>query len=174
MRRRVIGWGLGIVASCVLTVSLEAAGVAAAPRSSAPPKPAPAIEVTTLDGRTISLEALKGKVVLVDFWATWCPPCREEIPHFIQLYNTYAPKIEILGVAMDEEGEEVVAPFVKEHQIPYPIAIGTEALMDAFGGVRGLPTTFVVDPKGRIIRKYLGYQELEVFEQDIRALLPDS
>ena len=174
MTRRVIGWGIGMMAACWLATSVEASGATSTFKASAPPRPAPAFEVTTLDGRTISLASLKGKVVIVDFWATWCPPCREEIPHFVQLYKTYAPKLEILGISLDEDGKEAVAAFVKEHEMTYPVALGDEALGDTFGGIRGLPTTFVIDPQGRIVRKYLGYQPPETFEHDIQALLPES
>ena len=172
MTRRVIGWGLGVLMVGWLAASVEASGATSTFKAS--PRPAPAFEVTTLDGRTISLASLKGKVVIVDFWATWCPPCRQEIPHFVELYKTYAPRLEILGIATDDEGKEVVAPFVEKHAVSYPVALDDGTLAEAFGGIRALPTTFVIDPQGRIVKKYLGYQEPEVFEQDIRALLPAS
>ncbi len=172
MSRRIAGLGIGALVGGLLVAPVSAAG-AAKTLGVGPRTPAPAVEVTTLGGRTISLASLKGKVVIVDFWATWCPPCREEIPHFVELYKTYAPQLEILGLAMDEEGAEVVTPFVEKHGVRYPVALSTEALADAFGGVRGLPTTFVIDPEGRIVKKYLGYQPPEGFEQDVRALLPN-
>lgn len=160
--------------SLALVGTAAAAGAAKAPAEPSARPPAPAVEWTTLDGRTISLASLAGKVVLVDFWATWCPPCREEIPHFIELYKTHAPQLEIIGISLDDDGEKAVAPFAQKHQITYPLVIGTDAMAQAFGGVRALPTTFLIDRHGRIAKKYLGYQPPEVFERDIQALLAES
>jgi len=144
------------------------AGVTARP-------PAPETRVTTLDGRSIDLAALQGRVVIVDFWATWCPPCLAEIPHFKALYATYHPRVEILAIAVDNEGESVVAPFVRQQGITYPVILGHDGkLAAAYGGIRGLPTTFVIDRRGRIYKKYVGYQAPEVFERDVTALLAES
>lgn len=146
-------------------------GAAAAP----PRAPAPKTVVTTLDGNSLDLAALKGRVVIVDFWATWCPPCRAEIPHFKALYAKYQPRLEILGIALDQDGKSAVAPFVQSQGITYPVAIGSDGqLANAYGGVRGIPTTFVIDKQGRIAKRYVGYQAPEVFEQDVTALLQES
>ena len=130
--------------------------------------------VTTLDGRSIQLSALKGKVVVVDFWATWCPPCIEELPHFKQLYAQYKDKgLEMIGIALDEEGSGVVSAFVKEHGVTYPVAMGSPDLIQNFGGILGIPTTFIIDKNGMITHKLIGYQEQQAFEQEIQRLLSE-
>lgn len=168
-------WRAGALAlSMLVSTPVLAAGDAATPATSSARRPAPATRVTTLDGRTIDLADLKGRVVIVDFWATWCPPCREEIPHFKALYAKHQPNLEILAVALDEGGPRVVAPFVKQQGIPYPVSDGhDQRLATAYGGIRGIPTTFVLDTQGRIYKKYVGYQAPEVFERDIATLLAE-
>ena len=135
---------------------------------------APDFQVPALDGKPIRLSALKGKVVLLDFWATWCPPCKAEIPHFIELQNAYGPKgAQVIGLSVDQEGEEVVRPFVQAEGINYPVAVVGPDLGQKYGGIRGIPTTFLIDKQGRIAKKYIGYQDKEVFESQIRALLAE-
>lgn len=120
------------------------------------------------------MSGLKGKVVLLDFWATWCPPCRAEIPHFKELYADYRGQgFEAVGLALDEGGADVVRPFVKENGVSYPIAMGTPKVAEAYGGIRGIPTTFLIDRQGRIAEKYVGYRDKAVFERDIRRLLAE-
>lgn len=166
--RRVV-W-IGMMAGIAVAMGCGASPGAAGPRA-----PAADFTVTDLGGKIFQLSALKGKVVLIDFWATWCPPCREEIPHFKELYAAYGGKgLEIIGLALDPGGVADVAPFVREQQIPYPIAMGTPALVQAYGGIRGIPTTFLVDKQGRIAKKYVGYHGKEVFEGEIRTLLAEN
>ena len=130
--------------------------------------------VTTLDGRSIQLSALRGKVVIVDFWATWCPPCIEELPHFKELYTQYKGKgFEMIGIALDEGGSGAVKSFVKEHGVTYSIAMGTPDLIQNFSGILGIPTTFIIDKNGMIAHKLIGYQEKQVFEQEIQRLLAE-
>ena len=134
----------------------------------------PDFQVATLDGRVLQLSALKGKVVIVDFWATWCPPCLEEVPHFNELYTQYKGKgFEMIGIALDEEGPGPVASFVKDQRVSYPVAMGNDRLLQGFGGILGLPTTFVLDKNGRVAHKQIGYQEKEVFEKEIQQLLAE-
>ncbi len=158
----------------ILITGLAATGCTAAPGQGAR-QAAANFNLKTLDGRTIQLSALKGKVVLLDFWATWCPPCRQEIPHFKELYTQYHSKgLEVIGVALDEGGEKDVAPFAQQNQINYPLsATGSQELAQAYGGIRGIPTTFLIDKQGRIAQKYIGYQDKEVFEKEIQALLAE-
>ena len=135
---------------------------------------APDFNLKTLDGGTAQLSSLKGKVVLVDFWATWCPPCRAEIPHFKELYTQYKGKgFEVIGLALDEQGEAAVAPFAKENGINYPLAIADNRLTQAYGGILGIPTTFLIDKQGKIAKKFTGYQDQAVFEKEIQALLAE-
>jgi len=114
-------------------------------------------------------------VVLLDFWATWCPPCREEIPHFKELYDQYRGEgLVVIGVALDDGGEKDVAPFAQQNQINYPLSVtGAQELGQRYGGIRGIPTTFLIDKEGRIAKKYIGYQSKEMFEKEIQALLKE-
>ncbi len=120
------------------------------------PIEAPSFSVTDLDGRTIRSEELRGKVVLVNFWATWCPPCRAEIPDLVKLQDQYRDKLVILGISEDEVGPEAVRQFATEQKMNYPIAMATPELRKVFTGVAALPTTFVIDPEGRIQMRHEG------------------
>lgn len=133
---------------------------------------APDFTLPDLEGNSYTFSATKGKVVILDFWATWCPPCRMEIPHFQALYEQYKGKgLEIVGVALDRQGVAVVKPFAEDYGITYPVVIGDQKTTASYGGVRGIPTTFVIDRKGRIVEKYVGYRDKEVFEEVIKGLL---
>ena len=121
---------------------------------------------------TLSLSAYKGNVVLVNFWATWCPPCKEEIPAFIQVRDSlHAEGFEILGISLDEGGPSVVVPFAQEYGITYPLAMGNQALTQSYGGIRGIPTSFLADREGRIVEKYIGPIDAQTLDQAVRALL---
>jgi len=125
-----------------------------------------------LNGNDFSLSSTKGKVVILDFWATWCPPCRMEIPHFQALHKQYGDKgLVIVGVALDQGGVRDVKPFVKSNGVTYPIVIGNQKVVESYGGVRGIPTTFVIDRKGQIVTKVVGYRDKNFFEEEIKKLL---
>jgi peroxiredoxin len=118
---------------------------------------APDFSIKTLDGQEITLSRLRGKVILIDFWATWCGPCRESIPHLIHLHNTYKAKgFEVIGLSQDKGDVETVRNFVKSLDIPYPIAMSPEEVSRRFG-VSALPTTVLIDREGRIQQKVLGF-----------------
>ncbi len=134
-------------------------------------KQLPKFELTLLDGKKISSDSLSGKILILDFWTTWCGPCRAEIPGFIKLYDMYKNKgVEIIGIALDKDGKKAVEPFAKQNKINYPIAIGDKALADLFGGVAAIPTTFVIDKKGKVVEKHVGYRDPSVFEKEINSL----
>jgi thiol-disulfide isomerase/thioredoxin len=135
------------------------------------PSPMPPFLVNDLDGNIVSTAALRGKVVLLNFWATWCPPCREEIPEMIALANRYKDRLQIIGVSMDDAPPEEVRDFAKEIGINYPVVMGSRAISVEYGGVPALPTSFVADPNGRIVEKHVGLYPPEVYESEIRALL---
>jgi cytochrome c biogenesis protein CcmG/thiol:disulfide interchange protein DsbE len=133
---------------------------------------APDFKLKALDGKEVKLSDFKGKVRIVDFWATWCPPCREEIPDFISLQKEFKGKgLEIIGVSVDREGPEVVKKFGKEFGINYTSLLANEEVIAAYGGIRGIPTTFVIDREGYIVKKYVGATSKETFEKDIKELL---
>lgn len=128
--------------------------------------------MTDLDGRPVALNAYRGKVVLLNFWATWCEPCRKEIPRFIQFQNMYGPEgLQVLGISMDDDSKPV-REFRDQYKVNYPIVMGDAKLAESYGGVLGLPISFVIDPQGRIIAKHIGAVDLAKVEAEIRHLLP--
>jgi thiol-disulfide isomerase/thioredoxin len=126
--------------------------------------------VTDLDGRTLSSADWKGKVVLVNFWATWCPPCLAEIPDLIALQNKYRDRLVVIGISEDEISPEVVKRFATERKINYPIAMTSADLQTRFTGITALPTTFVLDQDGQIAYKRVGILQPEQTEGVTRAL----
>ncbi len=138
-------------------------------------KPAPSFTLQDLKGNQISLSDFQGKVVILDFWATWCPPCVKEIPHFIALYEQYKDRgFAIVGISVDRGGISVVKSFARKYQVNYPILMTDGQVDKAYGGIPSIPTTFVIDSAGNIRRKYVGYREKAVFEADIKALLAEA
>jgi len=125
---------------------------------------------TDLDGRPLSSESFRGKVIIVNFWATWCPPCRAEIPDLIALQDKYRDRLQIVGVSEDEDSIEEVKRFVAEHKINYPIVMSTPQLTKLFPGVRALPTSFILDTESRLVQKHVGMLHAEVTELETRAL----
>jgi thiol-disulfide isomerase/thioredoxin len=120
------------------------------------PAVVPPFTVTDLDGRTVSSEALRGKVVLVNFWATWCGPCRAEIPDLIRLQEKYRDRLVVLGISEDEVGVDAVKAFVAAQKMNYAVAMTTPELRKVFRGVVALPTTFVIDREGKLAQKHVG------------------
>lgn len=120
------------------------------------PATLPAFSLTTLDGRTMSSSDLRGKVVLMNFWATWCGPCRAEIPDLIKLQDKYRDKLVVIGVSEDEVPAETVKAFADEHKMNYPVVMSTPELKKIFRGVVALPTTFVIDRDGKLSQKHVG------------------
>lgn len=143
--------------------------------------PAPEVTLKELDGKDLSLAQLKGKVVLVNFWATWCEPCRFEIPWLIEMQQKYGAKgFTVLGIAMDEEGRSVVSPFVEKErfdvngnkaQMNYPIVLGNDATADKFGGLFGYPTSVLVGRDGKVIQRITGLISYEEISKTIESQL---
>jgi cytochrome c biogenesis protein CcmG/thiol:disulfide interchange protein DsbE len=133
------------------------------------------IETSFRDIKTqkeIKLSTLKGKVVIVNFWATWCPPCKLEIPSFIDLYKTYNKDgLEIIGVSVDQGGAESVLAFMKEKEINYPVSMNSQEIQKTFGEIMAVPTTFVLNQEGKIENKYTGFYIKSSFENTVRKLL---
>jgi thiol-disulfide isomerase/thioredoxin len=135
---------------------------------------APAFSLTDITGKPLNLSDYKGKVVVLDFWATWCGPCRIEIPGFIELQKRYASQgFTMIGISMDDSPEPVV-DFTKELQMNYPVAVGNDRLGELYGGMPGLPTTFMIGRDGRIYAKHVGATDSSVFETEIKQLLAAS
>lgn len=131
---------------------------------------APDFSLTDIDGRSVSLKDFRGKVVILDFWATWCPPCKMEIPDFIALQSEFAGRdVQIIGIALDEPDK--VKSFAMQNGMNYPVLLGSDEISQRYGGIDGIPTTYVIDKQGRIAARYEGYRSRAVFESAIRRLL---
>ncbi len=140
--------------------------------SAASASAAPNFKLQAADGSTVDLKSLQGKVVVVNFWATWCGPCRAEIPGMLEVYSKYRGKgLEIVGVSLDQQGFSVVTPFVQRMKIDYPVVVGDGDLVAAYGNFQAIPTTFVVDRKGNIVGEHTGSMTKEQFESMIKPLL---
>ena len=134
------------------------------------PAPAPTFEVETLAGRRISSADLVGKVTVINFWATWCGPCKAEIPDLIALQDRYRDQLQIIGISEDEVGADEVKRFADEHKINYPVVMSTEAIRKVFPGVVALPTSFVLDRQGRVVQKHIGLLDPAMTEHETRSL----
>ena len=132
---------------------------------------APSWELKDPDGKSVSSSDFDGKVVLLNFWATWCPPCREEIPSLVELQKKYGGQgLVVVGVSLDEHRLPKVRRFIEEMGINYPIVLGNVMMMQDFGG-SGVPTTFVIDRSGKIVAKHSGFTSKETFEKELMPLL---
>jgi thiol-disulfide isomerase/thioredoxin len=134
------------------------------------PKSVTPLTMQTIDGYTLSPADWKGKVVIVNFWATWCPPCRAEIPDLIKLQDKYRDRLQIIGVSEDEDEPEAVKRFAAQYRINYPIVMSTPEIKKNFTGIYALPTSFIVDPQLRIVQKHVGLLQPVVTEQETRVL----
>ncbi len=123
-------------------------------------------------GRPVKHSDYKGKVVLLNFWATWCGPCKIEIPWFIEFEQTFKDKgFAVLGVSMDEEGWDIVKPYLERSKINYRVLIGDDMTAQNYGGVDSLPTSFLLDKEGRIAATHIGLVSKSVYQNDINTLL---
>jgi cytochrome c biogenesis protein CcmG/thiol:disulfide interchange protein DsbE len=135
-------------------------------------KPAPEFTLKDADGKTVRLSDYKGKVVLLNFWATWCGPCKIEMPWFMEFERKYKDQgFAVIGVSMDEEGWEVVKPFIADLGINYRVLQGDNDIAGLYGGVEALPTTFLVDRNGNVAWMHAGLESKDVFEDGIKELL---
>jgi thiol-disulfide isomerase/thioredoxin len=181
MKKTILILTIVIAATIVVYVADKATRVhtsaAMRPAAMKAGEPAPDISVKDLDDKSVTLADYRGKVVLVNFWATWCDPCREEIPWLIEMQDRYGPKgFTVLGIAMDEEGKPVVAPFVgkqrydvRGQKLPmnYPIVIGSEEIAEKFGGLLGYPTSVLISKDGKQLKKITGI----INEEEISKLV---
>jgi len=131
---------------------------------------APDFSLTDINGNTVSLAAFSGKVVILDFFASWCPPCRQEIPDFIELEKAYGDKgFAMIGVALVKADE--AKEFAGKIGINYPVLVDDGKVSEAYGPIRSIPTTFIIDKSGKIVKMYIGYRAKNIFESDIKVLL---
>ena len=135
------------------------------------PDPAPDLNAKDLNGKELKLEAYKGKVVLLNFWATWCGPCRAEIPSLIRIQEAYKDRLQIIGMNVDDEDEARLRAFVKDQGINYPVALTSLPVRLAYGGIAALPTMFVINQDGKVVQKHVGLFNPALYEIEARALL---
>jgi thiol-disulfide isomerase/thioredoxin len=135
------------------------------------PDPAPDFKLTGLDGKSVTLGDFHGKVVLLNFWATWCGPCRAEVPDLVELQNKYKDRLQVLGLVVDDEDDDAIKMFVTQFRINYPIAITSNEIRLQYGGIPALPTSFVLDAEGRIVQKHEGLRDPVLYETEVRSLL---
>ncbi len=175
-RRAVLAATVMVVSVCGLA---WAAGAPPPPQAAAPPAvqfladPAPMTDFTapTVAGGELNTADLRGKVVLVNFWATWCPPCVTEVPDLVRLQAKYEGRLVVVGIADDHGAVNIVKTFATANHVQYPLVMSTRALAGSFPGLIGLPTTYVVDQQGRIVKKHVGQLRMDRVEAEVRALL---
>ena len=157
-----------LLASCSRPSSLPTGEI----KSEGQRKPAPNFSLKDSDGGAVNLADYRGKVVLVNFWATWCGPCEAEIPWFIEFEKKYKDQgFAVLGVSMDDDGWKSVRPYVASHKINYRVMIGSEVVSQQFGEIESLPTSFVLDREGRIASNHVGLIDKVDYQNEIVKLL---
>lgn len=133
---------------------------------------APEFSLKSVDGKTVKLSDFKGKIVIIDFWATWCPPCRRGIPDLVAIQNEFKDKVVIVGISLDREKTIKDVPgFVKDYGINYPIVYGDEKVVTSYGGIQSIPTSFIVDKKGNVADMHVGLVSKETYTNKIKELL---
>jgi peroxiredoxin len=154
-----------------LLMASEPAGVPTALLPAAQRKPAPEFALQDSSGKTVSLKNYRGKVVLLDFWATWCHGCKLEIPWFAEFSRKYGDKgVVVVGVSLDSDGWKVVRPFIKTAQVPYQIILGNDAMAAQYG-IQNMPDTFLIDRDGRVAAVYNGLVDKQNVDDNLRAML---
>ena len=137
-------------------------------------KAAPDFTLTGMNGVSVKLSDYRGKVVLLNFWATWCGPCKAEIPWFVEFEKLYKDRgFAMLGVSMDEDGWQAVQPFIKQRGVNYPVMIGNDHVAQLYGGIDSLPSTFLIDREGRIASMHLGLVSRHDYEAEILKLIAE-
>lgn len=133
-------------------------------------KAAPDFSLEDINGKVVKLSDFKNKIVIIDFWATWCPPCRKGIPDLIELQNDYKKDLVIIGISLDRETKKDVPGFVKNYGINYPIVYGNQEVSQKYGGIQAIPTSFIIDKKGYIVETYVGLVPKSNYETIIKQI----
>ena len=155
-----------LLAITVALVGLTA--IAAQAATKMPPFSLPSVK----DGAMVKSSAYQGKAILINFFATWCPPCRKEIPSLIQLQKEYGPKgLTVIGISTDQGGASLVDKFAQKMEINYPVLLSDSKTPDSFGGILGIPTSFLVNKEGNIVKRYDGYVDHQTLVNDLNAIL---
>lgn len=155
----------------LLVAGLMVIFLVAAPLQAATPMPQFNLSAVNGDGNVASSE-YRGQVLLVNFFATWCPPCRHEIPMLVEMQKEFGPKgFTVIGISVDQGSSRVVEKFVQKLEINYPVGMGSDQVVDDFGGVIGIPVTFLIDRKGNMVKTYQGYVDDAVLRRDVERLL---
>lgn len=169
--------GAAILAACLLlpgcaSVASRGEPASGSSRDASARKPAPDFELKDMNGKTIRLSDYRGQVVLLNFWATWCGPCKIEIPWFVEFQRTFKDRgFTVIGVSVDEDGWEAVRPFLATRQVNYPVVVSTVEVEQKYGGVDALPMSFLIDRGGRIANTHVGLVTKKTYEDEIRRLL---
>ena len=135
---------------------------------------APDFTLKLTDGKDIKLSDHKGKIIIIDFWATWCPPCRRGIPDLVEIQKKYQKDVLIIGISLDNETKSDVVPFIKQYGINYPVVYGTMEVIKAYGNIQAIPTSFVVDQAGQIVDQHIGLVDKSAYINKIAELLKKS
>jgi peroxiredoxin len=168
-------FAVAFLATAIYTVFIFSSPRATGENTTAPASPAPDWSLKDLDGKIIHSSDFKGKVVILDFWATWCGPCHEEIPGFIALQKQYGDQgLTVVGASVDEGGVAAVKKFADDLGMNYPVGLADDKLQTAFGGIDVIPATFVIDRQGNIVKKHIGFTDKSEFETEIKELLPKN
>lgn len=161
-------WPAAIHYAAQAILKSQASGTAVVERA----RPAPDFSLKNAKGETLRLADYRGKVVLLNFWATWCAPCRTEIPWFVEFEKRFQTRgFTVLGVSMDEEGWKVIDPYAAAHKINYPIVLGNEEVNEDYGGIEALPTTLLIGRDGKVAFLHAGLISRDDYEKEIRSLL---
>ena len=138
-------------------------------------KPAPLFALADVHGNTVNLAEMRGKVVIVNFWATWCAPCEAEIPWFTEFHERFHDRgFTVVGVSMDDDGWTSIHPYLQQRGVDYPVVLGDERLADAYGGIESLPSTFLIDKTGRVAFVHVGLVAKTTYENEIMQLIDEK